>query len=144
MNLHQNKNYVVFMKLSQVKLLQIYWFKVPNQNAICRWVKLFNFLLFPVIFGFWSKRGKNYSWKVHFDIPPVQALNMLPLMWEVDCLPTWAEVYDINCIGLLLCFIDTSALQHFTRIHHILMKWEWHNPVLCECCCVYMKNFLGL
>ena len=47
------------------------------------------------IFWILIKNGQNSSCKVGFDIPPLQALNLSPLAWEVDLLPTRAEVYNI-------------------------------------------------
>ena len=50
------------------------------------------------IFFFHQKMGKMVvlSYKVGFDVPPLQILNLPPLIREVDFLPTWAEVYDIS------------------------------------------------
>ena len=65
-----------------------------------------------VFFAFSSKNRQNSSCKIGFDIPPLQALNQLPLAWKVDLLPTRAEVYDISWV--LHCFDVALPNQHFT------------------------------
>ena len=60
-----------------------------------------------------QKMGKTVAQrKVGFDIPPLQALNLSPLVREVDLLPTRAEVYDISWV--LHCFDVALPNQHFT------------------------------
>ena len=56
--------------------------------------------------------SQNSSCEVGFDIPPLQALNLSPLAWEVDLLslPTWAEVYDISWV--LHCFDVALAIAN--------------------------------
>ena len=66
----------------------------------------------PVFFGFWSKNGLNGSCEVGFDIPPLQAMNLSPLVQEVDLLPTQAVVYDISWV--FHCFDVAVPNQHFT------------------------------
>ena len=66
-----------------------------------------------VFFWLSSKNWQNGSrCKVGFDISPLQALNLSPLAWEVDLLPTRAEVYDLSWV--LHCFDVALPNQHFT------------------------------
>ena len=60
-----------------------------------------------------QKMGKTVGCcEVGFDIPPLQALNLSPLMREVDFLPTRVEVYDTSWV--LHRFDVALPNQHFT------------------------------
>ena len=135
------------MGFSQVKKLQNCCFIVSNQNASFRQAKKIHFFLFfaslnlstclfiqlklmeqlqcqnfknSSIFLFSSKNGQNGSCEVGFDILPLQALILPPLVLEEDLLPTQAEVYDISQPKSFRCFDVALPNQHFNNIMMIL------------------------
>ena len=109
-----NSKPVVYMGLSQVKILQTCCFRVTNQNASFRQAKKIHyFLIFcltifkhmfvhsaqtqgamlelksrkknsSIFLDFHKRNRPNGSCKVGFDIPPLQTLNLPPLAWDVD------------------------------------------------------------
>ena len=111
-----NSKPVVYMGLSQVKILQTCCFRVTNQNASFRQAKKIHyFLIFcltifkhmfdssfssnsrcnvrtqkqkkknsSIFLDFHKRNRPNGSCKVGFDIPPLQTLNLPPLVQDVD------------------------------------------------------------
>ena len=85
------------------------------------------------MFWIFIKNGQNGSCKVCFDIPPPQTLNLPPLSWEVDLVPTCTEVYDTSWVNFfnLHCFDVALPNQHFnSSMTRWFFKSKWRDEAL--------------